>query len=68
MNIHSIIIEDLEKTGILKTMQLKSEDSSNGIIVAFPDEYDEEIEGPFHFLSDVNLNNYIEQYNKCKSR
>lgn len=66
MEIHAIIIEQLEWEGILKSFTLQSQPELGQMWVAFPNEYQNERTGPFHFL-DANYENLFEQ-KKAKCR
>jgi hypothetical protein len=49
MNVTALILEQLDEGGLLKTFRLKP-NPERQMVVAFPNEYDEPRQGPFHFL------------------
>lgn len=67
MNIHALIIEHLEWSGQLKSFTLQSKQELGQMWVAFPNEYENERSGPYHFL-DSNYENLFEQKKaKCRN-
>ena len=57
MELKALIIEQLDENGTLKTLRM-SPDNDTPLIVAFAEEYEEERNGPFHFLD----NGYEEKF------
>ena len=54
MFINSVIIENLDENGLLKTIRVEATGGSN-LVIAFPDEYEEDTDEPFHFLDAKDL-------------
>ncbi|MBL0237549.1 MAG: hypothetical protein IPQ02_13295 [Saprospiraceae bacterium] len=50
MNVNGIIVEQLEWDGLLKSVTLKKNNRLGDMWVAFPEEYENERNSPFHFL------------------
>jgi hypothetical protein len=67
MDIKALIVEQLEWNGTLKTMRLQP-DYRRPLIVAFPDEYAEPRQGPFHFLDSADERRFVEGFADCKIR
>ncbi|WP_414755841.1 hypothetical protein [Anabaena sp. CCY 9910] len=67
MIVKSLIIEQLEDDGTLKTFRMLAEPNSE-IIVAFADEYEEPREGPVYFLDKEYRDTFIKGFAKCESR
>lgn len=68
MEIHAIIIEQLEWDGQLKSFRLQAQQDLGQMWVAFPDEYQEDRIGPFHFL-DSGYENLLERkISECENR
>jgi len=67
MNVHALIIEQLEWDRKLKSFTLQAQHDFGQMWVAFPNEYEDERSGPYHFL-DKNYENLFEQKKaKCKT-
>ena len=67
MILQSLIIEQLEIDGTLKTFRMRSQ-SNREIIVAFADEYEEPREGPVYFLDEEYTEIFTKGFAKCESR
>lgn len=67
MILQSLIIEQLEVDGTLKTFRMHSEPNSE-IVVAFADEYEEPREGPVYFLDKEYSETFRKGFAKCESR
>jgi hypothetical protein len=67
MDIKALIVEQLEWNGTLKTMRLQP-DYQRPLIVAFPDEYAEPRQGPFHFLDPADEQRFVQGFADCKIR
>ena len=50
MNVNSIIVEQLEWNGLLKSVTMNRKNKFGELWISFPDEYLEERNSPFHFL------------------
>jgi hypothetical protein len=68
MNIHALIIEQLEWDGLLKSFTIQSNHEFGQMWVAFPNEYDNVRNSPYHFLDSNYENLFEEKSAKCKSR
>ena len=66
MNIHALIIEQLEWDGHLKSFTLQAQRDLGQMWVAFPDEYQNDRKGPFHFLDSDYENIFEEKNAKCR--
>ncbi|WP_448138447.1 hypothetical protein [Sphingobacterium siyangense] len=67
MNIHAIIIEQLEWDGRLKSFSLQAQRDLGEMWVAFPNEYQNERTGPFHFLDSEYENLFEHRKAKCRN-
>jgi hypothetical protein len=67
MDIKALIVEQLDSDGTLKTMRLQP-DYSRPLIVAFPHEYSDPRQGPFHFLDPNDEQRYVKGFADCKIR
>ena len=67
MDIKALIVEQLEWNGTLKTMRLQPV-NQRPLIVAFPDEYAEPRQGPFHFLDSADEERFVAGFADCKIR
>lgn len=67
MNVKSIVVEHLYWDGSIKTLQL-SPNIRHEMWVAFPDEYEEPRNAPFHFQNPDDEEDYEANYAKCKAR
>lgn len=67
MDIKALIVEQLEWNGTLKTMRLQP-DYQRPLIVAFPDEYTDPRQGPFHFLDSADERRFVQGFADCKVR
>lgn len=67
MNVKSIVVEHLYWEGSIKTLQL-SPNFKHEMWVAFPDEYEEPLNAPFHFQDPDDEKVYNANYAKCKAR
>ena len=67
MDIHAIIIEQLEWDGQLKSFTLQSQRELGQMWVAFPNEYQNERTGPFHFLDSDYENLFEQKKAKCRN-
>lgn len=52
MQVNGLIIEELNERGELKSFVLNKDHNIGDLWIAFPDEYDNPRNGPFHFLDD----------------
>ncbi|OYE00197.1 hypothetical protein [Nostoc sp. 'Peltigera membranacea cyanobiont' 232] len=68
MLVHSLIIEQLQSDGTLKTFRMRSGNSDTEIVVAFADEYEEPREGPFYFLDKQQAQSFARGFAECESR
>ncbi|MBE8992465.1 hypothetical protein [Nostoc sp. LEGE 12450] len=68
MLVHSLIVEQLNLDGTLKTFRMRSSPKYGEITVAFVDEYEEPREGPFYFLDKNYTQSYIEGFAECEAR
>ncbi len=64
----SLIIEQLEDDGTLRTFIMRPPNNADQIIVAFAYEYEEPHDGPFHFLEVDDESFYRNSFAKCRSR
>ncbi|MFW9866520.1 MAG: toll/interleukin-1 receptor domain-containing protein [Candidatus Thorarchaeota archaeon] len=60
------IFEELDENGILKTFQLSS--ANHDFVIALPDEYEIDINEPFHFLDDNDKELYHKSRKSSKDR
>jgi len=67
MNIHALIIEQLDWDGQLKSFTLQSQAELGQMWVAFPNEYQNERTGPYHFLDGNYENLFQQQRAKCRN-
>jgi hypothetical protein len=67
MDIHAIIIEQLEWEGSLKSFTLQARPDYGSLWVAFPPEYDDVRNGPFHFLDEEYENLFQQRQAKCRT-
>jgi len=67
MNIHAMIIEQLEWDGHLKSFTLQAQRELGRMWVAFPDEYQNDRNGPFHFLDSEYENIFEQKSAKCRN-
>jgi hypothetical protein len=66
MQVNSLIIEQLDSNGTLKTFKIQA-DSSRELVVAFADEFEEPREGPFYFLDEHYAKSFARGFAECKS-
>jgi len=67
MNIHAMIIEQLEWNGYLKSFTLQAQNELGQMWVAFPDEYQNDRNGPYHFLDPEYENVFEQRSAKCRN-
>src|SRR5260370_28737756 len=67
MRIAALIVEQLDEDGLLKTFRTKPT-PNHELIVAFPNEYDEPRQGPFHFLDPKDEERFAEGFANCAIR
>jgi hypothetical protein len=67
MDVATVIIEQLEENGDLRTFRMRAE-SGEPMTVAFADEYEDDRSGPFHFLDGGHEREYREGFAECKAR
>lgn len=65
MNVNSLIVEQLEHDGTLKTFTMKTDGRIGDLVIAFADEYNEPREGPFHFLNSRYEKAYNNGFKQC---
>lgn len=58
MNVNSIIVEQLEWDGLLKSVTMDRQNKLGELWISFPDEYVEERNSPFHFLDKKYKNHF----------
>src|ERR1700744_1745858 len=68
MQINAIIHEQIEWDGSIKSFQLKEREDLGDLWVAFPGDYDDEPNGPFHFLEREYETWYNEKRASCACR
>ncbi len=68
MILKSLILEQLERDGSLRSFKMQPDPSIGDLIVAMMDEYEEDREGPFHFLDDKYAGRYREGFAQCRVR
>jgi hypothetical protein len=67
MDTHALIIEQLEWNGILKSFTLEATPDLGKMWVAYPDEYEDERTGAFHFLDEGYENLFEQKLAKCRN-
>ena len=67
MDTHALIIDQLEWDGILKSFTLEANPDLGKMWVAYPNEYDDERKGAFHFLDDNYENLFEQKLGKCRN-
>ncbi len=67
MMLKALIVEQLERDGVLRTLRMQPK-AGEDIIVAFADEYDEPRCGPFHFLNEQEESRFREGFANCRAR
>lgn len=68
MMVKAIVIEQLERDGSLRTLMFQGGRSSNPMVVAFVDEYDDLASGPFHFHDDASTREFSKAFAECSTR
>src|SRR5216683_658169 len=68
MLLKTLIVEQLDSDGTLKTFRMKPASSSDEIVVAFAREYDEPRDGPFHFLEPADAERFRTGFAECRVR
>lgn len=68
MMLETLIIEKLDRDGVLKTFVMRSSAPWKRITVAFPEEYTERRFGPFHLYDPEDEERYKEGFAKCRAR
>jgi hypothetical protein len=61
MNVNSIIVEQLEWSGLLKSVTMDRQNELGELWISFPDEYLDERNSPFHFLDKKYQNHFQNQ-------
>lgn len=67
MDTHALIIEQLEWDATLKSFTLQATPELGQMWVAFPNEYEDERPGAFHFLDDNYENLFEQKLAKCRN-
>jgi hypothetical protein len=67
MILKALIVEQLEETGILRSLKMQLGNRGE-LVVAFPDEYNELRSGPFHFHDPENERLFEEGFAQCTAR
>jgi hypothetical protein len=68
MELKALIVEQLEEEGTLRSLKMKKSPSPFDLVVAFPDEYDEPRDGPFHFHDQKTARRFAEDFAQCRLR
>ena len=68
MLVKALIVEQLDSDGGLRSFLMEPGGYRENIIVAFPDEYEEERSGPFHFLRPEDAKLFTAGFAECKAR
>lgn len=67
MDTHALIIDQLEWEGMLKSFTLQARPELGQMWVAYPNEYEDERPGPFHFLEEDYENLFEQKMAKCRN-
>ncbi len=67
MMLKSLIVEQLEKDGTIRSLRMQPS-TDREIVVAFADEYDETRDGPFHFLCEQDERHFRDGFAHCRAR
>lgn len=68
MEINTIIVEQLEWDGTIKSLTLKKNYELGDLYISFANEYEDERSGPFHFQDQRYESKFQEQFANCTKR
>lgn len=68
MMLKALVVEQLEESGILRSLTMKPGEDREELTVAIGDTYDEERNGPFHFQDNRDALRYEEGFARCHAR
>ena len=64
--VNALIIEQLEDDGVLRSFVMQH--AGENIVVAFPDEFDGDRDGPFHFVREYDQSRFSQSFSGSRAR